>query len=224
MFNIGKSVVIICDGVFPRKEYPRYLIQKADYIACCDGAFDIYLKKMESIFGGERLPDLVIGDMDSINPRLKKEYAELMVCVENQDNNDQTKAVEFVMENVADIREIYILGATGKREDHTIGNISLLMEYMNKYKLEEREINITMISDYSTIIPISNSISLDCGIGRKISIFTPDPSLRIKSQGLVWPLDDVIFDNWWKASLNTSSSDRIHLDFSHKSIAIVIMD
>ncbi len=221
---MGKSVVIICDGIFPKTEYPRYLIQRADFIACCDGAFRAYLKRMESIFGGERLPDVVIGDMDSISSSLKKDYADLMVNIQDQENNDQTKAFEYVMEKVSDISEIHILGATGKREDHTIGNISLLMEYTRKYKLEEKEISLDMISDYGIIFPITNSIDLDCGVGRKISIFTPDPSLKIKSHGLVWPLDNVVFDNWWKASLNTAANDTVRLEFSHPSIAIIIMN
>ncbi len=221
---MGKSVVIICDGVFPKKEYPRYLIQNADYIACCDGAFGAYLRRMDAIFGCERLPDVVIGDMDSISPRLKKEYEALIVVDQNQDNNDQTKAVEYVLENVSDISEIHILGATGKREDHSIANISLLMEYMRNYGLEEKGIYLDMISDFSTAIPITDSISLDCGVGRRISIFTPDPGLRIKSKGLVWPLDDVIFDNWWKASLNKASADTVYLEFSHPSIAIIVMN
>ncbi len=221
---MGKSVVILCDGIFPRKEYPRYLIQTADYIACCDGAFRGYLARMESIFGRERLPDVVIGDMDSISSSLKKKYADLIVTVQDQETNDQTKAIKYVLENVAAISEIHILGATGKREDHTLGNISLLMEYARNYKLEEKEISLDMISDYGIIFPITNSIELDCGVGRKVSVFTPDPNLKIKSQGLTWPLDDVVFNNWWKGSLNIASADTIRLEFSHKSIAIIIMN
>ena len=31
-----KTVVIICDGAFPKTEYPRYLIRTAAHIVCCD--------------------------------------------------------------------------------------------------------------------------------------------------------------------------------------------
>ena len=61
-----KTVVIICDGQFPKSEYPRYLIRTADFIICCDGALRKFLKNSRTIFGEERLPDLVIGDMDTL--------------------------------------------------------------------------------------------------------------------------------------------------------------
>ena len=58
----------------------------------------------------------------------------------------------------------------------------------------------------------------------KFSLFSPDNSLTIKSKGLQWPTDGVVFDNWWKATLNIASEDVVHLDFSHRSMALVIMD
>ena len=50
---MGKNAVIICNGEFPVKEYPRYIIRNADVTVCCDGAFDKYMKAGESIFGKE---------------------------------------------------------------------------------------------------------------------------------------------------------------------------
>ena len=61
------TVVIICDGQFPKTEYPRYLIGSADFVICCDGALKKFIKNSVSIFGKERLPDLVIGDMDTLS-------------------------------------------------------------------------------------------------------------------------------------------------------------
>lgn len=219
-----KSIVIIADGKFPATEYPRYLIRTADVIVCCDGALKKYLRNCRSIFGNDRLPDYVIGDMDSLSSSLKKKYADIIIQIDEQDNNDLTKAFSWIMENISGIGEIHILGATGDREDHTIGNISLLMEYARKYDLENAGINLDMISDTSTIIAATDSFEMDCGTGRAISIFTPDNSLNIKSSGLEWPLDDVVFDNWWKATLNRASQDTVKLDFSHRSIAVIIMN
>ena len=63
-----------------------------------------------------------------------------------------------------------------------------------------------------------------CGTGRRISIFSPDNSLKIKSEGLVWPTDDVVFDNWWKGTLNKAGQDKVRLEFSHKSIALIALN
>lgn len=219
-----KTAVIIGDGQFPKTEFPRYLIRTADFIICCDGALKKFLKNSSAIFGSERLPDLVIGDMDTLSPALQKKYSDIIVKVDEQDHNDQTKAFTYVMENIPDVGCIHILGAGGAREDHTIGNLSLLMEYHRRFGLEEAGIIVDMISDHSTIFAITDTTEFDCGMGRRVSVLTPDNSLKIKSEGLEWPLDDVVFDNWWKATLNRATDDRVKLTFSHKSMALIIME
>lgn len=219
-----KRVVIIGDGCFPRKEYPRYLISTADIIVCCDGAFRKYMRHCKDIFGKERLPDAVIGDMDSLSENMKRKYQDIIIRIDEQEHNDQTKAFRWVLENLEGISQVYILGATGEREDHTIGNISLLMEYARTFDLESMGIRVEMVTDHGTIFAATESFEMDCGEGRAVSIFSPDNSLRIRSEGLVWPTDDVIFDNWWKATLNKASRDNVRLEFSHKSIALIILN
>ena len=219
-----KSAVIICDGVFPKKEYPRYLIRQADYIICCDAALKSYLRHCQSMFGKERKPDAVIGDLDSISPLLINKYSDIIIHETEQENNDQTKAFKLVLSKYTDATEIHILGATGKRTDHTIGNVSLLMEYARLFGPEISGKSVDMVTDYETVFAITDSIELHCGKGRTVSIFSPDNSLRIKSSGLVWKTDDVVFDNWWKATLNKASEDIVKLELSHKSIALIMLN
>lgn len=219
-----KRVVIIGDGKFPKSEYPRYLIRTADFIICCDGALKKFLKNATAIFGEERLPDLVIGDMDSLSLPLRQKYADIIIKIDEQEHNDQTKAFTWAIGNIENISSICILGATGDREDHTIGNVSLLMEYARRFNLDEKGISVEMISDHATIFAVTDTFEMDCGIGRKVSIFSPDNSLKIKSEGLEWPVDDVVFDNWWKATLNRAVTDTVKLTFSHRSIALIMLN
>ena len=219
-----KNVVIICDGKFPKSEYPRYLIRTADHIVCCDGALKKFLRNSLSIFGEERLPDVVVGDMDSLSDSMKSRYRDIIVQIDEQEHNDQTKAFRWVLDNLSGIGSIYILGATGEREDHTIGNISLLMEYARTYDLDAMGITLEMVSDHSTIFAITDTYEMECGEGRKVSIFSPDNSLRIRSLGLEWPTDEVVFDNWWKATLNRAAQDTVRLEFSHKSMALIMLN
>lgn len=216
------NIVIICDGAFPKTEYPRYLIRTADFVICCDGALRKFMRNSEAIFGEKRLPDLVIGDMDTLPQSMQKKYADIIIKENEQEHNDQTKAVRWALGNLDGIEAIHILGATGGRTDHTIGNVSLLMEYTRMFDLGE--ISIEMVSDNGTIFPINDTIEFECGPGRSVSIFSPDNSLRIKSKGLEYPTDEVIFDNWWKATLNRSTEDNVKLELSHKSIALIMLD
>ena len=217
-----KEVVIICDGDFPKKEYPRHLIRTADVIICCDGALTKYLRSSTQIFGTERLPDLIIGDMDTLSAAMQRKYADIIIRESEQEHNDQTKAVRWVLKNVENISAIHILGATGGRADHTIGNLSLLMEYTRMFDL--KDICIEAVSDEGIAFPINDTTEFDCGTGREVSIFSPDSTLRIKSEGLKYCTDNVIFDNWWKATLNQASQDRVRLEFNHPSLALIIIN
>ena len=104
-----KRVVIIGDGKFPKSEYPRYLIRTADFIICCDGALKKFLKNAKAIFGEERLPDLVIGDMDSLSLPLRQKYADIIIKIDEQEHNDQTKAFTWAIGNIENISSICLL-------------------------------------------------------------------------------------------------------------------
>lgn len=218
------TAVIVGNGQFPKKEYPLYLLESADYVVCCDGALDTYLRH----FSGRNLrrPDVVVGDMDSLSKKTAERFRDIAVKIDEQETNDQSKAFHYILEHFPDVDTIHILGATGKREDHTIGNLSLLMEYAREMRRQDcgRTISVDIVSDWSTAFAITDSCTLDVGEGRSVSIICPDNSLNIKSEGLVWPTDNVVFDNLWQTTLNRASADRISLTFSHPSIALIILN
>ena len=222
------KIVIIGAGDFPKKDYPRYLVRSADRIICCDSALRTWLRVMVPLFGQERLPDAVVGDMDSLPKTLQRRFADRIVLISEQDDNDQTKAMRYAMEHYPDATEIHFIGATGKREDHTVGNMSLLMEYARLWGVSglpsKGKPTVDMVTDYGTIFAVTDSCSLPVGEGRRISVFSPDNSLKIRSKGLVWPTDDVVFDNWWKATLNRASEDIVSLELSHKSLVLISLD
>ena len=193
-------------------------------IICCDGALKGFIKASKALFPSEmRRPDAVVGDLDSLTVSLKEKYKDVLVHYEEQDYNDLTKAMRWLLGKHPDISCIHILGATGKRTDHTIGNVSLLMEYGRLFPCV-KEIELDMVSDYETIVPIWDSCHLNVGVGRSVSILSPDNSLRIKSAGLEYDTSGVVFDNWWKATLNRAVEDEISLEFSKPSAAILIMN
>ena len=212
------SIVILCNGEFPRKAYPLYLLDKADAVVCCDGAAVKFMRR----YAGERMPEAVIGDMDSLPKKWREKLGPIVVQVEEQDDNDMTKAMRYVLERHPEVSEIHILGATGLREDHTVGNLGLLMEYTRMFDLQD--IRVEMVSDYSTAFALTDSCELHVGKGRRVSLFSPDNTLTIKSEGLQWPTDGVVFDNWWPATLNCATADVIKLTFSHTSRALVVLD
>jgi hypothetical protein len=80
------------------------------------------------------------------------------------------------------------------------------------------------VTDEGTIFAINDTTEFDCGTGRSVSIFSPDSTLKIKSSGLEYQTEGVVFDNWWKATLNKASQDNVRLEFNHPSMALIILN
>lgn len=240
------TAVIVCNGEFPKKEYPRYLIKTADLVICCDSARNV--ARLEAL---GRTPDLLVGDMDSTPVSVQKRLSDAsasgpgrVVRIPEQDDNDLAKAFVLLRERYPEVTEIHIIGAGGKNEAHTVGNLGWLMEWERRsiaetgLGLAARGINVDMVSDWSTAFAVSPAaatapafapaalepLELFVGEGRRVSFFATDPKLRISSQGLQWPLDGVDLTQWWGATLNRASTPAISLRFNKKSPLLVVLD
>lgn len=62
----------------------------APYIVCCDGGADAYIDR-------GNVPDVIIGDGDSLSEENRRKYSHILHCVSDQETNDQTKAVNFLL-------------------------------------------------------------------------------------------------------------------------------
>jgi len=201
------KTVILANGEFPKAKTPLEILKSADKIICCDGAVNNLLD-----FGLE--PSLIIGDLDSVSKTIKQKYQNIVNQVKEQNTNDLTKAVNWCVEN--NILEFDILGATGKREDHSIANISLLSQYMNKA-------NVRIVSDYGVFIPIKKTTSFNSYIGQQVSIFAMTPNSKITSIGLKYPLENTKLENWWSGTLNEALSNKFSLEFNDGSYIVYLL-
>lgn len=140
------------------------------FTVCCDGAADRYL-------ASGRVPDRIVGDGDSLSVENQKRYASIIRYNPDQETNDQTKAVNYLMEK--GFRRIAIVGATGRREDHTLGNISLLMEYMRMGA------EVRMYTDYGFFVPMKGDCRFSVVREYRFRFLV---SVRKAYVGKVWPI------------------------------------
>lgn len=219
------TIVILGDGDFPTAAYPLEVLKTADKIICCDGSLLQLLH-----YDKEMIPDYIVGDMDSLPHAYQEQYKSIIHKSECQQTNDQTKAFSFALGIIpaGERANIHILGATGRREDHTLGNISLLLDYAVPGKVIEpfghkmrQEIGVDIITNHGIFTPRFDTFTASGTKGQQISIFSFDPTLKIKSAGLLYPTDQVIFDLWWKATLNECTHSTYTLTFSHPAKVLV---
>jgi len=199
MINLKFSgTIIVADGTFPTHAIPLGYLRNAKRIICCDGS-------TENLVNEGFIPDAIVGDMDSLSDELAGRFADRIYSDKDQETNDLTKAVYWSIENRYD--DLVIVGATGKREDHTIGNISLLAEYA-------RIVNVIMVSDTGMIIPLLNSAEISSFQSQQVSIFSIDPETEITTRGLRYPLNKTKVKNWWVATLNEAAEKMFEVNFN----------
>jgi thiamine pyrophosphokinase len=199
-----KTAVILADGDFPIHPTPLAILQSASPLICCDGAAD-------AVANAGITPDIVIGDLDSISAEKRNQFGDILLHDPDQETNDLTKAVNWCKRQ--NFTAITILGATGKREDHTLANIALLVRY-------NLDIRVDMVSDHGTFSVVRESCQIPSTPGQQISIFSLTPETPITSNGLKYPLTDTRLPELWQGSLNEATGDTFSLTFASGTLVI----
>ena len=195
------ETVIVANGDFPRKGGAAWkLLAAAKRVVCCDGAADAYRRHFR------RWPDVIIGDLDSIPPHfLLSPFSFLLVRNADQNTNDLEKAISYCAKQ--GWKNPVIVGATGKREDHTIGNVFRALAY-----------GCEIVTDLGRFVPVCGKAAFKVRKGAAVSVFAPDPKTRMTSKGLEWPLNEVRFRNLYCATLNRTTGSRVTLTATRPTI------
>jgi thiamine pyrophosphokinase len=200
-----KNAIILANGKFPKHPSLHEKLHRAEVIICCDGAVQKLLD-----FG--KNPTVIIGDMDSISEENKTKFANILIHDRDDNTNDLTKAVKFCINKGFDTIEI--LGATGLREDHTIGNISLLANYMDVLT------SVKMLTDHGVFTPISQTTTFESFPNQPVSIFSLTPQTPINTDGLAYPLKNRTFHSWWEGTLNRSTGEQFTIKINAGKIIV----
>lgn len=194
--NTTFEAVILCDGDFPKNAIPLSVLKKAHYVCCCDGA-------TAQCVVHDIMPQAIVGDGDSLSNELKLKFADKLHIVCEQDDNDQTKATRFC--RAQGKKRIAYLGSTGRREDHTLGNIALLARYYIDFGLE-----VTMITDYGYFVATKGKQVFQSFKGQQISLYNIGASKRLVGKGFKWA--PYAYKELWQGTLNEALGDEVEID------------
>ncbi len=178
----GARAVILCDGPPPEDSLLRYWLTGADLFICADAAGHPYDHL-------PRIPDVVIGDFDSLAGRvLDSRHGTRFLQVEDQYTTDSEKAVIFAIEQ--QIHEIVLIGAVGWRLDHTIFNCQLLERYA-------REARICLAGPFADVVRLETGarVSWALPVGARFSLLPVlGPVRKVTLEGAMYPLlaEDVV--------------------------------
>ena len=190
------DAVILADGDYPEAGLPAAVLRNARHVVCCDGAADRY-----AAHGGT--PSAIVGDGDSVSRATAERFADRFVRVGEQETNDLSKAFRYCL--AQGYTRLAILGATGRREDHTLGNIGLLPDYV-------RQADIRLLTPYGVFDAIHNRTAFASFARQQVSLFTLSPATRLHFEGLRYPAPEEGLRAWWCGTLNEAEGDRFVID------------
>ncbi|WP_298861376.1 thiamine diphosphokinase [uncultured Sulfitobacter sp.] len=128
-----------------------------------------------------RMPDAVIGDMDSAPPEaLAQVPQERRHHVSEQQSTDFDKALRSV-----DAPVVVGVGFCGGRVDHQMAAFHTLLVHADRPCI--------LIAEHEVIALAPPQLSLDMGAGEVVSLYPMLP-VQGRSAGLEWPIDGLAFD------------------------------
>lgn len=194
--GFAKYTLVICNGEPPDSTLAQRLVKDADQIIAADGGANVARNLGIT-------PDVIIGDLDSITSATKRFFSAgkrlkplqgssglnvpqpkgrgytRFVKVSRQDNTDLEKALDHLIEQK--IQRATIIAATGKRLDHTLGNLSVIWNYTS-------DLELTFIGDGWCAMPVAVKKRMTAAHGTTVSLVPFGVCSGITLRGLQYPL------------------------------------
>ncbi len=172
----GPRAVVLCDGPPPPAELLSYWLTGAEKFVCTDAAGHPYGHL-------PRVPDVVIGDFDSLAGRiLDSGDGTRFLQVADQHTTDSEKALLYLADE--GFQEVVMLGATGWRLDHTLFNVHLLERFADT-------MTICLAGHHADTVrlPSGAKVSWDLQTGIKFSVMPLcGPVTNVTVEGARYPL------------------------------------
>jgi len=198
-------VLIIANGQIMNKKVLEDYSRKADCIIAANGGSAI-------CYENKIYPHFIVGDLDSIDKVVLDYFKEAKVIqIHDQNRHDMDKAVGFAC--TLNPKKIYVLGAFGKRLDHSLANLVFIQS-------QTFSIPITFIDDFGQLSYIRGNYDLDLPPGRTVSLFSFLPVLGLSLEGFTYPLDNEDFPNGFNGLSNITNSIKSQILIKKGSLFI----
>lgn len=198
--------LIICDGERPGVELLRQTAVGAELIIATDGA-----AAWAATAGVE--PQVVVGDFDSL---VSLDDGWEIVHAgphDQQENSDAEKAILLALARGA--THMTVVGATGRRLDHTLANVWLAARY-------HEHADIILLDNYSECRVVSDHLRLAVVPGTVVSLMSLTPDVTVRTAGLRWPLDGPLPPGTRSLS-NQAVADEVVVEVMSGLVAVVVV-
>lgn len=218
-------LAVIANGEW-EPDWGRRELAQYDYLICADGGGNHALQ-------AGRLPDVLIGDLDSITPEnldlCRQKKVHIQQFPREKDETDLEVALEYAVKELK--REelspdsltggehtFWLFGATGGRVDHLMGNLALLLNF---YK---RGYSIHIKDPLHEIYLVHGKEVLKGRAGQELSIIPITEKARVTTEGLYYPLrGEVIAQDSPRGISNVFLGDQAVVQVDEGIVMLVLL-
>lgn len=203
-----KRAIIFINGNLSDLSQVKEIIKKEDFLIAIDGGAN-HIKKLGLT------PKIIIGDMDSIKPKLLKKYKSIKYP-RKKNKTDFELGIDYCLGKK--FQEIIIFCILGDRIDHMLANIFLV----TKIQTQNPKIQIKMIEGKKEIFILNKEIIIEGKIGDEVSIIPVSQKLEnITTEGLYYRLiDETLAFGSTRGVSNVMNKDSVLITVK-KGIALV---
>ena len=169
---LDTSSVLIANGKKPKNKKIIEILKNAKNVICVDNGYELASELNIT-------PSVVIGDLDSVDIS-KVNQSVIIIKEEDQNTNDLEKTLNYCLNK--NIRDIILVGATGKRDDQNLATILISLEYID-------QLNIEILSDLYSIKFVNGEREFEAEPAVEVSLISMDNNNIITTQGLKYNLE-----------------------------------
>jgi thiamine pyrophosphokinase len=173
-----QRIIIFANGDLPDLNKARELLRNDDFIICADGGTRHALALGVT-------PNLVLGDMDSIQTNQWQELERAGVTIELFPRDKNETDLELALDRAIELepQQIVIVAALGGRLDQTIGNIALLTD------IRLATFDVRLADGAEEMFICRNQVQVHGRSGDIVSLIPwGNPVRGVQTEGLRWPL------------------------------------
>jgi len=207
-----QRIIIFANGDLPDLNKARDLLLADDFVICADGG-------TRHAVALNLTPNLVIGDMDSIQNDQWQRLQALGVAVELFPRDKNETDLELAINRAIELepREIVIMAALGGRLDQTIGNIALLTD------LQLATFDVRLDDGVEEMFFCRDQVQVQGRSGDIVSLIPwGNPVRGVQTQGLKWILDnETLYPEKTRGISNEMLSESANIKISSGNLLII---
>jgi len=170
-----KRALILANGEPPKKSHLLELLKNCQLFVCADGGANTAAKM------GLK-PDAIVGDMDSIHAKTLARFPRIPRHEDfDEHSTDLEKAIAWTIKQRCE--HIVVVGAAGKRLDHTIGNLGVLPKF-------SPDAIITLIDDMGEMVYVGREHRFEAPLHTVVSLLPLSRCEGVTTKGLEYALEN----------------------------------